>query len=205
MDTESAALGRQLSARRRGGSSWGSSSSSRGGWSPRRRSPPAPPTSPRRRAPSAPSVWSPRRRAPVSPRRRDVRRRAPPPPVPAPVNTRRRTTSINGQTYSASPRRRFGTTGVPSPPAVPYGYANRPQLMNNYGGVLVELAIFSTLRTVFLLEMLVRRETCSRHDAVSDSLWLFWLQCCASTVTTECCHVRCWWCSGGCWSNVCVQ
>lgn len=135
VDTESAALGRQLSARRRGGSSWGSSSS-RGGWSPRRRSPPAPPTSPRRRAPSAPSVWSPRRRAPVSPRRRDVRRRAPPPPVPAPVNTRRRTTSINGQTYSANPRRRFGTTGVPSPPAVPYGYANRPQLMNNYGGTM---------------------------------------------------------------------
>jgi hypothetical protein len=34
----------------------------------------------------------------VSPRRRAARRRAPPPPAPAPVNTRRRTSSINGQT-----------------------------------------------------------------------------------------------------------
>ena len=74
--------------------------------------------------------------------------------MPAPVNTRRRTTSINGQTYTANPRRRFGTTGVPSPPAVPYGYANRPQLLNNYGGILVELTGFSTLRTFFCLSRL---------------------------------------------------
>ena len=65
----------------------------------RRRSPPAPSTSSRRRSYSAPTSYQPRRRTmTVSPRRRAARRRAPPPPAPAPVNTRRRTSSINGQT-----------------------------------------------------------------------------------------------------------
>lgn len=64
-----------------------------------RRSPPAPSTSSRRRSYSAPTSYQPRRRTmTVSPRRGAARRRAPSPPAPAPVNTRRRTSSINGQT-----------------------------------------------------------------------------------------------------------
>ena len=114
---------RQLSARRRGGS-FSSSRRSFSFSSPRRRAPAATATSPRRRSSSAPSFWSPRRRAPVSPRRRDVRRRAPPPPVPTPLNSRRRTTSMDGNVYSA------GSSSVP------YGYNSRPMLMNNYGGTM---------------------------------------------------------------------
>lgn len=69
---------------------------------PFRRSPPATSTSSRRRSYSAPTSYQPRRRAAVSsPRRRAARRRAAPPP--APVNTRRRSTSINGQTSLVNP------------------------------------------------------------------------------------------------------
>ncbi|CAJ1355436.1 unnamed protein product [Effrenium voratum] len=129
--------GRQLAGRRRsGGGGWSSYSSYS---APRRRAPAAPATSPRRRSYSAPSAYSPRRRAPVSPRRRDVRRRAPPPPVPAPIEARRRTTSMDGNTYTTSPRRRSTDTTLRrrrSEPELPYGYASRPQMMNNYGGTM---------------------------------------------------------------------
>lgn len=47
---------------------------------------------------------------------------------------------MNGQSYTVSPRRRFPgdadlrrRRSVPEPP---YGYANRPQMMNNYGGTM---------------------------------------------------------------------
>lgn len=70
-----------------------------------------------RRSYSAPTSYQPRRRAVVSsPRRRAARRRAPPPPPPAPVNTRRRSTSINGQTSLVNPcevtLRRHGLGGI---------------------------------------------------------------------------------------------
>lgn len=84
---------------------------------PFRRSPAATSTSARRRSYSAPTSYQPRRRAVVSsPRRRAARRRAPPPPPPAPVNTRRRSTSINGQTSLVNPcevtLRRHGLGGI---------------------------------------------------------------------------------------------
>lgn len=143
------AQGRRLSGRRRSGGSWGGGSST---WSSRRRSPPAPTTSPRRRSWSKPSAPSARRRAPPPPPPPPVRRRAPPPPVPSPMEARRRTTSMNGQTYTSQPRRRFPGglletwNGPDSGDAdlrrrrtaapVPYGYANRPAMMNNYGGTM---------------------------------------------------------------------
>eukprot|EP00930_Biecheleria_cincta_P032016 TRINITY_DN22219_c0_g3_i1.p1 TRINITY_DN22219_c0_g3~~TRINITY_DN22219_c0_g3_i1.p1 ORF type:complete len:925 (-),score=96.65 TRINITY_DN22219_c0_g3_i1:101-2875(-) len=111
---------RRLSARRRfssgGGSSWSS---------PRRRSsPPAPPTPRRRSTYTAPTIPR-RRRYPSPPRRRVRRRRSPTNSAPAisPTNTavRRRTTSMNGQSYQTS----SGTS---------YGYTSQPQMMNNYGG-----------------------------------------------------------------------
>eukprot|EP00438_Fugacium_kawagutii_P014940 Skav217326 [mRNA] locus=scaffold2460:34852:43974:- [translate_table: standard] len=134
---------RRLSSRRRGGS-WGSSSYSSSSWSsyssPRRRAPSAMATYPRRRSYSAPSPPSPRRRSPPSPPPPDVRRRAPPPPVPSPIESRRRTTSLNGQSYATSPRRRFpGDADLRrrrTIPEQPYGYANRPAMMNNYGGTM---------------------------------------------------------------------
>ena len=89
---------RRLSARRRFGGG--------GGWSfggSRRRSPWAASTSARRRSWSAPSTVSQRRRAPPPPA---VRRRAPPPPVPSPTEGRRRSSSLSGQTFSTTPRRR---------------------------------------------------------------------------------------------------
>eukprot|EP00438_Fugacium_kawagutii_P014939 Skav217325 [mRNA] locus=scaffold2460:9588:27216:- [translate_table: standard] len=82
-------------------------------WDSQERAPYAPPTvSPRRRSYTAPTAYDSRRRSTYSststprrrassystPRRRAARRRAPPPPAPAPVNTRRRSSSINGQT-----------------------------------------------------------------------------------------------------------
>ena len=87
---------RRLSARRRfGGGSWSSGGS-------RRRSPWAASTSARRRSWSAPSTVSQRRRAPPPPA---VRRRTPP-PVPSPMAGRRRSSSLSGQTFSTTPRRR---------------------------------------------------------------------------------------------------
>ncbi|CAE7728459.1 unnamed protein product [Symbiodinium pilosum] len=138
-ETFESASPRLLSGRRRGGSRRSSSSGSWSSSSSRRRySPPAPPTFPRRRSISRPTATYPRRRAPVSPRRRDVRRRAPPPPVPAPVATRRRTTSMSGNTYVTNPRRRAPASVVDTRRrrSLPYGYTSRPQMMNNYGGTM---------------------------------------------------------------------
>mmetsp|Transcript_64658 Transcript_64658/g.131465 ORF Transcript_64658/g.131465 Transcript_64658/m.131465 type:complete len:846 (-) Transcript_64658:209-2746(-) len=125
---------RRLSARRRFGGG--------GGWSfggSRRRSPWAASTSARHRSWSAPSTVSQRRRAPPPPA---VRRRAPPPPVPSPTEGRRRSSSLSGQTFSTTPRRR-ATSSVEASlrrrrtiPETPYGYANRPHMMNNYGGTM---------------------------------------------------------------------
>jgi len=68
-----------------------------------------------------------------------MRRRLPPPTAFSPMNTRRRTTSMNGRAYTAVARRRDPTTISPrrrSEPPVPYGYSSRPQMMNNYGGTM---------------------------------------------------------------------
>ena len=109
-------------------------------------------------------------------------------------------------------------------PEQPYGYANRPQMMNNYGGTMPQQTPYGYSGQVQIdadgitSYLVLKLQTCQISKSVvlaSLDPWTLgsrfvlktWrrFQRCTRSEACERGHVCCWWsccwCGGGCWSN----